>query len=109
MYVLSSSKDNIDKLVVRDDNRDIEVTVKRRITFMAEIKVYHEINDEIKIDFELPEMLRKLIAEAEAADERNDGSYDNLADTIDTLCKNFYADRKLTLKQWEIIVRRYPQ
>ncbi len=70
---------------------------------------YHEINDAIKIDFELPEMLKNLIIEAEAADVRNDGSYDNLADTIDTLCKNFYADRKLTLKQWEIIVRRYPQ
>lgn len=70
---------------------------------------YHEINDEIKINFKLPEMLQNLIAEAETADMRNDGSYDNLADTIDVLCKNYYADGKLTLKQWEMVVRRYPQ
>ncbi len=70
---------------------------------------YHEINDEIKITFELPEMLKNLIEEAEAADIRNDGSYDNLADTIDILSKNYYADGKITLKQWEMIVRRYPQ
>lgn len=71
--------------------------------------IYHEINDKVKINFELPEMLKNLIEEAEAADKRNDGSYDNLADTIDTLCKNYFADRKITLKQWETIVRRYPQ
>lgn len=70
---------------------------------------YHEINDEIKIDFEIPEMLSNLMEEAEEADVRNDGSYDNLADTIDVLSKNYYADRKLTLEQWETIVRRYPQ
>lgn len=70
---------------------------------------YHEINNEIEIDFEIPEMLRNLIEEAEEADIRNDGSYDNLADTIDVLSKNYYADKKLTLEQWETIVRRYPQ
>lgn len=70
---------------------------------------YHEINDEINITFELPEMLKNLIEEAEAADIRNDGSYDNLADTIDILSKNYYADGIITLKQWEMIVRRYPQ
>lgn len=70
---------------------------------------YHEINDEIKIEFKMPEMLQNLILDAEMADRRNDGSYDNLADTIDMLCKSYYADGKLTLKQWETVVRRYPQ
>lgn len=70
---------------------------------------YHEINDEIKIEFKLPEMLQNLILDAEIADRRNDGSYDNLADMIDVLCKNYYSDGILTLKQWETVVRRYPQ
>lgn len=70
---------------------------------------YHEINDEIKIEFKMPEMLQNLILDAEIADRRNDGSYDNLADMIDVLCKNYYSDGILTLKQWETVVRRYPQ
>lgn len=70
---------------------------------------YHEINDEIKIEFKIPEMLQNLIMDAEIADKRNDGSYDNLADMIDVLCKNYYSDGILTLKQWETVVRRYPQ
>ena len=70
---------------------------------------YHEINDVIKIDFKIPEALRHLMEEAEKADIRNDGSYDNLADTIDVMCKNCYAVGKITATQWDTIVRRYPQ
>lgn len=44
---------------------------------------YHEINDDVKITFPVPEILMHLMEDAEAADIRNDGSYDNLADTID--------------------------
>jgi hypothetical protein len=72
-------------------------------------KKYHEINDEIKIDFHVPEPLLHLMEDAEAADFLNDGSYDNLADTIDVVGKNYYADGKITMAQWETIVRRYPQ
>lgn len=70
---------------------------------------YHEINDMIKIDFKIPEALRYLMEEAEEADIRNDGSYDNLADTIDVMSKNCYAAGKITAAQWDIIVKRYPQ
>lgn len=94
-------------MLVGDDNRRNRHNSKQGKAVMQ--KKYHEINNEIKIDFEIPEMLRNLMEEAEEADIRNDGSYDNLADTIDVLSKNYYADRKLTLGQWETIVRRYPQ
>ena len=47
--------------------------------------------------------------EAEEADIRNDGSYDNLADTIDVYAKNSYADGLITEAQWDYIVTRYPQ
>ncbi len=40
---------------------------------------------------------------------RDDGSYDNLADTIDVYAKNFYADGLITEAQWDYIVTRYPQ
>lgn len=70
---------------------------------------YHEINDMVKIDFKIPEALGYLMEEAEKADIRNDGSYDNLADTIDVVSKNCYAAGKITAAQWDTIVRRYPQ
>lgn len=70
---------------------------------------YHEINDNEKINFTVPEPLLHLMEDAEEADMRNDGSYDNLADTIDVWAKNYYADGILSKAQWDAIVRRYPQ
>lgn len=70
---------------------------------------FHEINDNIKISFKVPEILFYLMEDAEKADKCNDGSYDNLTDTIDVFCKNFYADGKITQEQWNIIISRYPQ
>jgi hypothetical protein len=72
-------------------------------------KKYNEIDDNIKIDFPVPEILQHLMDDAEKADFINDGSYFNLADTIDTYAKNFYADGKLTQSQWDTIIMRYKQ
>jgi hypothetical protein len=72
-------------------------------------KKYNEIDDNIKINFPVPEILRHLMDDAEEADFINDGSYFNLADTIDTYAKNFYADGKLTQAQWDTIIMRYKQ
>lgn len=71
--------------------------------------MYHEINDEIKLDFGMPDVLRNLLQEAEEADIRNDGSYINLADTIDVVCKNLCSDGKITKEQWNLVIRRYPE
>lgn len=70
---------------------------------------FHNINDEYKIDFQVPEILKNLMLEAEEADIRNDGSYDNLADTIDVYAKNSFADGFISEAQWDYIVMRYPQ
>lgn len=70
---------------------------------------FHDINDTIEIKFQVPEILSNLMIEAELADKLNDGSYDNLADTIDVVCKNYCSDGKITKKQWDIIIERYPQ
>lgn len=70
---------------------------------------FHNIRNEYKINFKVPEILKNLMMEAEEADIRNDGSYDNLADTIDVYAKNSYADGLITKAQWDYIVTRYPQ
>lgn len=72
-------------------------------------KTFHAINDNVKITFKVPEILMNLMIDAEEADQINDGSYDNLADTIDVWAKNYYADGKLSREQWNTIVRRYQQ
>ena len=71
---------------------------------------YHEINDSVVLNFEIPEVLRNLMNDAEEADMANDwGTYLNLADAIDVWAKNYYADGQLSSKQWNLICRRYPQ
>lgn len=72
-------------------------------------KQYNEINDSVTINFNVPEALRYLMEEAEEADIKNDGSYFNLADTIDTVSKNCCADGLINESQWNTINRRYPQ
>lgn len=76
---------------------------------MQNKKIYNEINDQVKIDFEVPEPLFHLMEDAEVADMKKDGSYDNYADAIDIWAKNYYADGVLSKKQWDTLVRRYPQ
>ena len=71
--------------------------------------MYHEINNNIEINFPLPPELFYLIEEIEEADKLDDGRYYNLADTIDICCKNLYAAGKITKTQWNTIERRYPQ
>lgn len=98
-------------LIVEED-RDYFVPIwhkQKGVEFMERKNKFYEINDNEKIDFEVPELLMHLMEDAEAADMRNDGSYDNLADTIDVWAKNFYADGVLSKSQWDKIARRYPQ
>lgn len=48
--------------------------------------------------------------EAEQKDREGDlGYYLNLADTIDTFAKNYYAAGEITEEQWNIISMRYAQ
>lgn len=67
-----------------------------------------EINYSIKINFHVPTFLQEIMNMAEAADsEKNFGLYYDLAENIDTIAKNLYADGKLTQKQWDTLCRRY--
>lgn len=91
-----------------DRDRIIDIIIKVWRLIMHTVG-YHEIDDNVKIDFEVPKALQEMMNEAEEADRRNDGSYFNYADTIDVWSKNYYAAGKLTQAQWDTIIQRYKQ
>ena len=93
--------------VKTDGGKDMKMENKQEMTGLN--GRFHNIRDEYKINFMVPEILKNLMLEAEEADMRNDGSYDNLADTIDVYAKNSCADGLITEAQWDYIVTRYPQ
>lgn len=69
---------------------------------------YHFINNEIIIDFEVSNKLRKLINEAEEADLLNDyGLYMNLAYAIDAQAKKEVGKHILRESQWNKLNKRY--
>lgn len=69
---------------------------------------YNYINDDYKIDFDVPEELKDLFEKAEQADaEEHYGTYLAYADGIDVWAKNCYADGAITFEMRKIICRRY--
>lgn len=72
------------------------------------MKKYHWINDEVKIDFQIPEVINNTMQEAEHMDSEENMEYFCIADTLDMLCKEAYVNKILTKEQWLMIVRRYP-
>lgn len=74
-----------------------------------ENRVYHFINNDVIIDFELSVALQDLVDRAEEADLLdNYGIYMNLADAIDTRAKTETKRHMITESQWIKLVRRYP-
>jgi hypothetical protein len=70
--------------------------------------MYHEINDEVKIDFEVPEILQDIIDQAEEADKSDNLMlYCDLSECVDVLAKNLYTDGLITKKQWDTLAMRY--
>jgi hypothetical protein len=75
-------------LILEAEDSMIKTTQIKTEVMRVERK-YHEIDDSVKIDFEVPKILQSLIDEAEEADlADNFGSYENIADTIDVYCKD---------------------
>lgn len=71
-------------------------------------KVYNFINNEIIIEFELSNKMKKLIEEAEEADLLKDyGLYMNLAYAIDALGKKEVSKHTLRESEWNKLTRRY--
>ena len=66
------------------------------------------INDEIRIDFEVPELLRNTMDEAEELDRIGSVEYTAVADMIDVICKGYVTTGHMTQEQWDTVVDHYP-
>ena len=69
------------------------------------MKKHHWINDDIVIDFPLPQSMLYLIEELEKLDAEEDYAYFNYAEALDTGAKELYRRGTLTRKQWDQLCR----
>lgn len=120
-YINEFIKDNYKTLKIRirkDDklliNKISSVdNINKYISFliMEDIyrnRVYHYINNDVEIDFELSKTMQDLVDEAEKADILEDyGLYMNLADAIDSQGKKETTHHLLRESQWKKLTRRY--
>lgn len=67
------------------------------------------IDDSVKIDFPVPEGFDYYMNLLEKYDDENDyGHYNALCEPfVFSICKNNYADGKITRDQWRAFERRY--
>lgn len=92
-----NSVDNINKYIIDLIKKDI-----------FENRVYNFINNDVKIDFELSNIMKDLVDKCEEADLLNDyGLYMNLADAIDSQGKKEATHHIITETEWRKLVRRY--
>ena len=69
---------------------------------------FQRINDDIKINFEVPKLLKNTMEEAEALDKEGSVIYTAVADQIDVICKGYVTTGHMTQEQWDKIADRYP-
>ncbi|MCQ2771790.1 MAG: hypothetical protein MJ238_00740 [Bacilli bacterium] len=73
-----------------------------------ENRVYHYINDDIKIDFELSKTMQDLVDKAEEADILEDyGLYMNYVYAIDSRAKKEVTNHLMRESAWNRLLRRY--
>lgn len=93
-----TGKENLNSYILELIRKDIEASKK-----------WNYINDDVKIDFDLPKGMDELVKEAERGDREEDyGLYMNYAYAIDTRAKNEVSRGRLTDAQWDILCRRFP-
>lgn len=82
----------------------------KRVNYMSDIKKkFRWIRDDIEINFPLPEICRNIIKDLERFDLEENYAYDNLAETLDHVAKELYAEGVLTKKQWETLCAKYEE
>lgn len=65
------------------------------------------INDEIQLDFKVPESLDWLVNQCKECDANNDWGYFGWADALDDACKELYRQGEMSKKQWDSIIEKY--
>ena len=102
---------NDDKLIINKINEVDNINgyiTKLILKDIYENRIYHFINNDISIDFELSNTMKELVDEAEKADLLNDyGLYMNLADAIDSQGKKETSKHIIRESEWKRITRRY--
>ena len=120
-YINKFIKDNYKTIKVRIRNDDKLVinkisTVNNLNRYIYDLiikdiyqnRIYHYIDNDITIDFELSKTMKDLVDKAEYADMIDDyGLYMNLADAIDSQGKKETNKHIITESQWKRLVRRY--
>lgn len=71
-------------------------------------KKFRWINEDVIIDFPVPKTIQNAMQEAEELDLEGNIEYTHVADILDVLSKGCVAVGKLSQKQWDKIVLRYP-
>lgn len=77
------------------------------VAILGGVNVEDWINRDVHLSFEPDGILKNLMEMAEKANDEGNWGYFNLADSIDIICKNLYADGKLTKHDWDTAVQRY--
>ncbi len=71
---------------------------------------FHWVNDEVKIDFPITDIvLKNTMEDCEKFDLAGDYQYFGMARAIDVLCKAFVTGGHMTERQWAMMVSRYPE
>ena len=68
---------------------------------------YNWINDNVKIDFSLPKILKDKVIELEKLDKDKDYRYFDVCEYLDDDAKGYYVEGKISKKQWDMLVSRY--
>ena len=69
-------------------------------------KKYRWVNDEVKIDFELPKRIQDMVDELEKMDEEDNWCYFDGCETLEYQSKLYVPD-KLSERQWNKLCSRY--
>lgn len=67
----------------------------------------HFINEDVKVDFEIFEPLRKIVDRLEKMDKEDDWGYFNVADSLDHYTKQFLIDGYITERERNMLVEKY--
>jgi len=70
-------------------------------------KKFHWIDESIKIDFDVPESLQKMMESIEKMDLEEDYSYFNWIEVLDCDMKEYVNRGELTSKQRDLISDKY--
>lgn len=76
---------------------------------MKNNKKYNWIKEDVKLDFNIPDLLQQLFDEAEALDLAASPEYACVASAIDVQTKCFVRSGHLTQEQWDLICSKYPE